>query len=263
MAFITDRSGQDEGWLRDAQGDWERPIVTQTDFPDDPTLGIYNAAISPDGGRVAYGRAASKSLGALWISPATGGRPASVPVSGSPQANGFSWSPDGNSLAVLGAGGQLALVKIGSDRGPNFLGTACSTAPAWSPDGRWIACGVPSESAILLISPDGKESRKLPSPVRTSATNFVMVWSRDSSTIYIASSLSDRARLDAIDVRTSATRKIADLGPGITFEVDRSYCLSGSLAPDEKSFATTVAKTTSDIWILDGFAPTKRGWFGR
>jgi hypothetical protein len=39
--------------------------------------------------------------------------------------------------------------------------------------------------------------------------------------------------------------------------------LSGSLAPDGKSFATTVAKTTSDIWILDGFAPTKRRWFGR
>ena len=53
MAFITDRSGQDEVWLRDARGDFERPIVTQSDFPDDKTLSIYNAAISPDGGRIA------------------------------------------------------------------------------------------------------------------------------------------------------------------------------------------------------------------
>jgi hypothetical protein len=114
-----------------------------------------------------------------------------------------------------------------------------------------------------LISPDGKESRKLPSPVRTNAQQFVTVWSRDSSTIYVASSLSDPARLDAIDIRTGAARKIADLGSGINFGLSANFMLSGSLAPDGKSFATTVAKTTSDIWILDGFAPTKHRWFSR
>jgi len=90
-----------------------------------------------------------------------------------------------------------------------------------------------------------------------------MVWSRDSSTIYIASSLSEPARLDAIDVRTGAARKIADFGPDITFVVSRTFCLSGSLAPDGKSFATTVLKSPSDIWILDGFSPTKHRWFSR
>jgi Tol biopolymer transport system component/predicted Ser/Thr protein kinase len=264
MAFITDRSGQDEVWLRDAQGDLERPIVTQSDFPDDPTHVISNVAISPDGGRVAYVRIGGKSQGALWISPATGGRPASVPISGG-TPDGFSWSPDGNSIAVLGGfvGGQLAVVRIGSDRGPSLLGPRCGAAPAWSPDGHWIACAVPSEAAILLISPDGKESHKLPSPVRTYGQDFITVWSRDSSTIYIASSLSDPARLDAINVLTGASQKIADLGPDISFEGSRNGCLSGSLAPDGKSFATTLAKTTSDIWILDGFAPTKRHWFSR
>jgi hypothetical protein len=42
-----------------------------------------------------------------------------------------------------------------------------------------------------------------------------------------------------------------------------NFMLRGSLAPDGKSFATTVAKTTSDIWILDGFSPPKRRWLGR
>jgi serine/threonine protein kinase len=265
MAFITNRSGQDEIWLRDAAGDFERPIVTQSDFPDDKTLSIYNAAISPDGGRIAYDRQSSKVLDALWISPASGGRPASVPMQAGSLPNGLSWSPEGNSLAFIGGsdGRQLAIVQIGSDRGPSFLGPRCGAAPAWSPDGHWIACAVWSEPAILLISPDGKESRKLPSPARTGAQEFVTVWSRDSSTIYVASSSSDPARLDAIDIRTGTARKIADLGSDISFEMSVNYMLSGSLAPDGKSFATTAAKTTSDIWILDGFAPPKRRWFGR
>ncbi len=265
MAFITNRSGQDEIWLRDAQGDLERPIVTQNDFPDDKTLSIYNAALSPDGGRIAYNRQSAKVLDALWISPASGGRPASVPMKAGDVPNGLSWAPDGKALAFIGGSDaeQLAIVQIGSDLGPKFLAARCGAAPAWSPDGHWIACGAVGESSILLTSPDGTESRKLPSPVRTDAQQFVTVWSRDSSTIYVASSLSDPARLDAIDVRTGATRKIADLGSGISFRLAVNFMLSGSLAPDGKSFATTVAKTTSDIWILDGFAPTKRRWFGR
>jgi hypothetical protein len=112
-----------------------------------------------------------------------------------------------------------------------------------------------------LISPDGKDSRKLAGPVQASLQDFVMVWSGDSSKLFVASSLMDDARLDAIDVGTGATRKIADLGPNMTFEVLQNYCLSGSLAPDGKSFATMISKTTSDIWILDGFALTKRRWF--
>ena len=99
--------------------------------------------------------------------------------------------------------------------------------------------------------------------MRNSGQQFITAWSRDASTIYIASSLSDPARLDAIDIRTGAARKIADLGSGINFEMSVNFMLSGSLAPDGRSFATTVAKTTSDIWILDGFSSPKRRWFSR
>jgi eukaryotic-like serine/threonine-protein kinase len=265
MAFITDRSGQDEVWLRDARGDWERPVVTQTDFPNDHTVGIRQAAISPDGARVVYEREGSKPVFSLWISPASGGRPARVPTPGGPGANGLAWSPDGKSLAFLGGpdGQQLETLLIGSDRSPTVLPARCGAAPAWSPDGLWIACGLRNEFSILLISPDGKHSRKLASPVPTFLQDFVLVWSGDSLKLFVASSLMGDARLDAIDVGTGATRKIADLGPNMTFEVLVNFCLSGSLASDGKSFATTVSKTTSDIWILDGFAPTKRRWFSR
>jgi eukaryotic-like serine/threonine-protein kinase len=263
MAFITDRSGEDEVWLRDALGAWERPVVTQTDFPNDRTVEIRHAAISPDGARVVYEREGTKSVVSLWISPASGGRPALVPTPESPGVTGLAWSPDSNSLAFLGGEQQLEIVQIGSDRRPTVLPARCGAALAWSPDGLWIACGVRDERSILLISPDGKDSRKLASPVQTFFQDLVMVWSRDSSKLFVASSLMDDARLDAIDVGTGSVRKIADLGSNITFEVRNNYFLSGSLAPDGKSFATTVSKTTSDIWILDGVAPAERRWFSR
>jgi Tol biopolymer transport system component/predicted Ser/Thr protein kinase len=265
MAFITARSGQDEVWLRDARGDWERPVVTQTDFPNDLTVRIRQAAISPDGARVVYQREGSKSVVSLWISPASGGRPALVPTPGTPGGNGLAWSPDGKSLAFLGGpdGQQLETLLIGSDHSPTLLPARCGAAPAWSPDGLWIACAVRNERSILLISPDGNQSRKLASPAPTFLQDFVMVWSGDSLKLFVASSLMGDARLDAIDVGTGATRTIAGLGPSTSFEVLYNYCLNGSLAPDGKSFATTVSKTTSDIWILDGFAPAKRRWFSR
>jgi len=137
-----------------------------------------------------------------------------VPTPGSPGANGLAWSPDGKSLAFLGGpdGQQLETVLIGSDRRPTVLPARCGAAPAWSPDGLWIACGVRNESSILLISPDGKYSRKLASSVPTFLQDFVIVWSGDSSRLFVASSLMGDARLDAIDVGTGATRKIAGLG---------------------------------------------------
>jgi hypothetical protein len=40
-----------------------------------------------------------------------------------------------------------------------------------------------------------------------------------------------------------------------------NYSLSGSLAPDGKSFFTTAASFKSDLWILDGFPQPRPKWF--
>src|ERR1039458_1330061 len=75
FAYVTDRSGRKEIWLKSTQEGWERPLITQRDFPDDKTLWLLTPAISPDGSRIAYSRVSNKHVGELWISPMAGGSP--------------------------------------------------------------------------------------------------------------------------------------------------------------------------------------------
>jgi Tol biopolymer transport system component len=261
MAFITDRSGESEIWLRNQGGGWERPVVRQSDFPAEQTQLFHSAALSPDGKRVAYSRNAR-----WWVSPVSGGRASPAGAADAQGPGGPSWSPDSSSIAYLGiSGGRLhmAVRRIG-DQQPRFLipGTAdqCASAPVWSPDGDWIACGGPGQS-VLLVSPDGKQRRSLPSPVRAADQHFVLVWSQDGETVYVASSFPPKARLDAISVRTGTSRRIGEYPAALSFRTIPPYTLSGSLSGDGKSFATTVFNLRSDLWLLKGFPQPRRNWF--
>jgi serine/threonine protein kinase/Tol biopolymer transport system component len=261
LAFISDRSGESEIWLRNPSGNWERPAVRQSDFPNDPGQDFQCVALSPDGTRVAYQR-----HGRLWVSPASGGRVSQAVVGGEREIAAPSWSPDSSSITYLGGSGgkpYVAVTRVGSLQ-PQFLlpGTAdqCASATVWSPDGRWIACGGYNQT-VLLVSPDGQQHRSLPSPVPAASKRFVLVWSRDAETIYVASSHTPKARLDAIDVQTGRSRKIVEYSLELMFSSPINYSLSGSLSRDAKSFATTVLNTKSDLWILEGFPQPRRRWF--
>jgi len=100
MAFITDRRGEPEIWLRSSDGQWERPIVRQSDFPDGPH-DFYSVGLSPDGTRVAYMRGER-----LWVSPVSGEKPSEAVPGGTQEFGGPAWSPDGSSAGVPGYCGR-------------------------------------------------------------------------------------------------------------------------------------------------------------
>jgi len=255
IAFVGNPPGGYGIWLRSGQGDWQRLIVTRKDFPDDKGGNFHFAAISPDGFRVAYSRT-NPIQAKIWISPTAGGRPAPAMPDIDQREIACSWSPNSAALAcVISKKGiySLGVIQVGSKNPPRYIpAPTLRTAPAWSPDDQWIAYGS-SEPSLILVSPDGKKSRKLPSPVAPSNQRFVLVWSRDATTIYVADSHGVSARLYAVDIKSGKSRQVADLGPDIDFEAPLNLGLSGYLAADGKSFVTNVVNSRSDLWIMEGF----------
>jgi Tol biopolymer transport system component len=249
MVYITDKSGAEEIWLRSASGEWERPIVTKNDFPSEGPLSFNYATLSPDGTRLAY----TSPVGKVYISSTSGGKPMQAVPGLIGTEGGPSWSPDGASLVLSVYTDRLrwAVVRIGGREPPLYLTDPPSGRPIWSPDGRWIAGGKGYE--VILVSPDLKTARKLPTAVNMETDDHVMVWSADSSILYIATSNSESAKLYALDIKTEKTVQVSDLGPDIEFRFYLSGGLSACLAPHGKSIISTVRVQKADIWILEGF----------
>ena len=254
LAYVTNRSGREEIWLRNAQEGSDRPLVTQRDFPDDDTLALWTLAVSPDGSRVAYARNSTKHLGRIWISLLSGGTPVAVTRSDEYEL-GPAWSPDGNWLTYLSTAGGLMKVRVGGTEPPVVLrNDFCRNPAQWSPDGKWISC--PVGDGVLLLSPDGKQTRKV------GTRSFSVAWSSDSHQLYALSrGEGTKWLLDSIDVASGAERTISDLGSQYLFAGPKFSSCSLSLSNDHASLAASVINYQSDIWMLEGFAQP-RGWLG-
>jgi len=254
LAYVTNRSGPQEIWLRNAQDGSDRPLVTQRDFPGDETLALWTLAVSPDGTRVAYARNSSQHLGRIWISPLTGGTPIAVTRSDNFEFSP-AWSPDGNWLSFSSSAGGLMKVRVGGTEPPVMVhDDNCRGTAQWSPDGQWIACTV--EDGILLISPDGKQTRKV------GKRKAWVAWASDGRQLYALShGEGAKWRLDSIDAASGSERTISDLGSQYFFAGANGESFSLSLSSDHTSLAASVLNYESDIWMLEGFAQP-RGWLG-
>lgn len=155
----------------------------------------YTPAWSPDGGTIAFGRSRVGQIASLWLMRPDGQGQRRLTSGWSP-----AWSPDGKRLVftsdgvlwLIGRGGhgRHRLTPPPTDPACDFSGGEVSDyegAPAWSPDGRWIAfvryCGVAGSGtevdSLYLIHPDGSGLRRITlGPADDSPT-----WSPDSRRI--------------------------------------------------------------------------------
>ena len=161
FAFVTDRSGALEVWARSRDGQFERPIVSATDFDASPTQTLGSLAFSPDGKTLAYQRSSDGGFH-IWLSPATGGAP--VRLSSAQGSRLYqdtpAWSPDGEWIAYsqteAGLGRRQALRKhrVGTSESVPLLDNVASFGHIeWTPDGKWIICQ--TEEGLARIAADG------------------------------------------------------------------------------------------------------------
>ncbi len=246
LAYATNRNGGVEIWLKSLQENWERPVVTERDFADDPSLGYSYLALSPDGARLAYVRNSARQTGKIWISPTGGGAPIRL-TKGEGYEMEPGWSPDGAWIVYFSTETGLMKARVGSSEPPMKLDhDHCRNAPQWSPDGRWIACA--GEKGIDLLSPDGKQKRTVGNQ------SVYIVWSRDGKELY-ALGRADQGhwKIATIDPVTGNGKLLADFGADLALASPVSPGFPLSLSPDGKSLATSVLSFKSDIWLLEGF----------
>jgi serine/threonine protein kinase len=257
-AFVTDRNGRPEIWLRSQDGSWERPLVTEADFPEGPTQTLRMPAFSPDGQRVAFERVVTTGS-RIWIAMLAGGAPVQM-TAAKGTSTAPTWSPDAEWIAfALGTPGGWSLTKarVGVAAPPSVIrqNIAPFAHPQWSPDNRWIACN--TSEGLMLIAPDGKLSKILDEDSWP-----VYGWSDDGLTLYgIRQDPDDLHRfiLAAADVESGRQRIInGNLAPVPPVNAP----VKGFTRMSARSFVTSFVHVRSDLWLIGDFQPPT-GFFER
>ncbi|MGA2114771.1 MAG: protein kinase [Bryobacteraceae bacterium] len=250
-AYSTDRTGTAQIWLRSRSGDWERPLVTEKDFPQAWVTALRETTFSWDGQRIAYAVAGSNGH-SVSISSVRGGSPLRL-TSGQADQESPSWNPDGSWIAYLeSAGGSWTLKKArpgGSGEAVTLRQGCLRSHPKWSKRGDWIAC-VTSEG-LTLVSPEGGAAK-----VIAQASWLVYGWDFSGSKIYGVKETAGRGgALASIDVDTGAEKTVSNLNLP-----PRAILSCYSMARDGKSFMTSVNHPTADLWLLKGFERRLPWW---
>ena len=254
FAFVSDRTGALEIILRTLDGSFERSLVDDTQFKEDPTRALGSLAFSSDGLRLAYQRLGDKSGYQIWISTVSGGGPATAMAPGLGYQDAPTWSPDGTQVAfTVTPEGKWALATAVVGAGiPKVIYRDIEpySRPAWSPDGRWILCA--SAEGLVLVSPDGATSRTI-SDEAWLATS----WNSDGTQIYGLRE-SERRRhfmLVALDPVTGTERVI---NPDLGIIPPANQPIRGLSPIGKTGFLTSIARARSDIWMLEGL-PQREG----
>jgi Tol biopolymer transport system component len=249
FAFVTDRTGSSQIWLRTRKGDWEQSLVTEREFAGS-ALQLFDApAFSPDGQQLAYHRFGPDG-NKIWISRVAGGPPVRL-TSVDGREEGPSWSPDGVWIAYtyfLRGRWSLAKARVGRTAEPPVVigeDVAPGSRPQWSPTGEWIA--YETAEGLSLISPDSKSAHLL-----SEQTWVAYGWAGDGSRLFGIRKNDDGRdlMLTSIDLRNGEEKIVTPkLGPMPAADQP----VRGFTRVSNKSFATSIVRITSDIWLLEGF----------
>ncbi|HEX6702721.1 MAG TPA: hypothetical protein VF101_18485 [Gaiellaceae bacterium] len=186
--YSVDASGQGLAQLTFGPGDWSAPLPS----PDGRYVAAFRAGalwlMRGDGSDMRLLAATTRTVrswsrdssvlafasgGGIWTIEVAGGPPRQV-------THGYDYSPtlspDGSSIAFLRLdGGNVTLVVQQRGREKIVLRNVWS-APAWSPDGKWIAVAAGADQDLELVRPSGGGRRVL---VKACGSDCDSTWSPD------------------------------------------------------------------------------------
>jgi Tol biopolymer transport system component len=261
-AYVSDKGGLLQIWLRIRDGQFERPIVGRNQFPDDQTLALGSPALSPKGDRIAYQRYAERSGYQIWVSTVAAAGPPVQLTSGSFYQDAPTWSPDGSEIAFVHRTkddvAALVRARVGAVDRPTVILRNLPTLgsrPKWSPDSRWIATD--TSDGLVIVTPDGKDSRLISQEIW-----IAHAWSPDSRHIYGLRE-ADRPGHYALAIIDIDTKKERVINPELgvippAFQPIRGLSLMGP-----GSLVTSVASARSDIWMAEGLERPSRTLLSR
>jgi dipeptidyl aminopeptidase/acylaminoacyl peptidase len=227
--------------------------VTRASFAQDPPKWIYAPVLSPDGTRVIFVSVETSGGGRLWEASVAGGAPVRLVDSSEATTKQFAgdWSPDGKQFAFMSVEREgknsLRVVRTTGGAASQKLVDGVYGVISWMPDGKWIA--YPDDNSRWhLISPDGKQHRDL-GIIKTDNLGF----SKDSKTAYGIREEGGKLFLFSLDVETAKLHDIKPLDSSLQPRSPLNPAVRFTLAPDGKSFAYSIAKPESSVWMLQGF----------
>jgi Tol biopolymer transport system component len=259
LAYVTDRGGEDEIWIRSTDGEDDRPVITQALFGSDRTIMLASPGFSRDGSRLAYLRNGFTPVWPLRIytTLVTGGAAVELlPRNHEGFQGAPSWSADGTWIVFSewrDKQWHLVKVRVGSSDRETLRSDGVSNAsPVWSPWDDWITWE--SDKGLMIVSPDGTEARSI-----YAGQFLVHTWSNDGKEIFgVEDTAERRLVLRAVAVPGGSARLVADLGPSPPVN---NPVKGLSLHPDGRRVATSISRLRGDIWILSGLR--RRGWLER
>ena len=220
IAFASDRDGNNEIYIMDADGTDQARLTTNAASDSDPSW-------SPDGTRIAFISSRDHFTAEIYVMDADGSDPTRLTTN---TATDFqpSWSPDGTRIAFTSARDGNSEIYVMHADGTNQTRLTTNTAndgdPSWSPDGASIAFASNRDgnSEIYVMDADGSGQTRL---TTNTAVDFGPAWSPDGSRIAFSSDRDLNPEIYVMDADgTSQTR----LTTHTAFDAEPTWSPDGS-----------------------------------